>query len=341
MKIQFFKLLTMTIMHTYYREHCRDFTFIVPSDSAQLLKDGKLLAKEVDGRFIVLFEADGDGNSLASVAGRKLRIGLALRNSHFGNISELGPGAGMLTPIYRNGAGASDLYPEDSVLVGNIFSLSLSDKTRPVLVSLNDANGFVLQCDSITTADNRTEFSCDLTSLPAASYSISEIYPERTATTFLYHDAELQPQRPFGIVEIEISKDFYTLKPKPLAPEMTIMFSARLEALKYYVVANGNTNTNFFDKLTIADSGFSEEKRDEVVFDRVPGNALGEDDLSADLLGEIPGNILLFKSRDKVARREAGRKKIQLVKNGDVLISNLPQPAADKVKADIVIQISR
>jgi hypothetical protein len=341
MIIQFFKLLTITITHTYYSENCRDFAFIIPADTAQLLRDGKLLAKVVDGRLIILFEADEEGVSLVPIAGKTLRIGLALRNPYFSNFSDLGPDSGALTLLYLNSDTSAALNTEKTILVGNVLSHLLADKARPVLVSLKDSNGLSVRTETITATDSRTSVSYDLTAQQAGSYLISELYPGSSATSTIYHDAELLQHRPFGVIEIKIDNSFYTTTPKPLDPELEIAFEASKDTLKYYVVAKNNTNALFFDKLTIVDVGYNEENRPEVLFDRVSGTALGDDDIPAALLGEIPENILLFKSRDKVSRQETARKKIQLTKNGDVLIRHLPQLAADKVNGDIIIQISK
>jgi hypothetical protein len=341
MKIQFFKLLTIAITHTYYRDNCRDFAFIIPADTAQLLRDGKLLAKVVDGKLIVLFEADEEGVSPVPIAVKTLRIGLALRNPYFSNFSDLGPDAGALTLLYRNSENSAALDTEKTILVGNVFSHLLADKARPVVVSLKDASGLSVRTETITATDSRTSVSYDLTAQRAGSYLISENYPGSSVTSTIYHDAELLQHRPFGVIEIKIDNSFYTTTPKPLAPEFEVAFVACKDTLKYYLVAKNNTNALFFDKLTIEDVGHNEENRPEVEFDRVSGTALGDDDISAELLGEDPENVLLFKSRDKVSRQETPRRKIQLTKNGDVLIRHLPQPTADKVNGYIIIQISK
>jgi hypothetical protein len=46
---QFKTLFAVTIAHAYYRENCKDVAFIIPTDTAQWLKNGKLLAKELEG----------------------------------------------------------------------------------------------------------------------------------------------------------------------------------------------------------------------------------------------------------------------------------------------------
>jgi len=51
--------------------------------------------------------------------------------------------------------------------------------------------------------------------------------------------------------------------------------------------------------------------------------------------------LLLFKSTATVARMEKARTKIQLMKSGEAIINNLPQPGQDKTNADLIIPISK
>jgi hypothetical protein len=340
MKIQFFKLLTLTVNHTYYRNNCRDFGFVVPTDTTQLLKNGRMLAKELDGRLIVLFEADETGKPLAPLTGKTLRFALVLRNPYFGNITDIGPNPGAALRLYRNADSPTDLSTDSLRLAGSIFSHQLIHPERPATVTLADPSGVLLHKDDITAKDSRSSVSFDLTGEQAGMYAITETYPADTITNGIYVDPELYGCAPFGVVEVTINEDFYTLTPNPLAPELTIQFAARGDTLKYYLVARNNTSASFFDKVAIADAGFAEEKRPQVLFDRISAASFGSGEIPPALLGEAPGNVLLFRSQGEVLRQETARKKIQLTKNGDVLIKDLPQPAADRINGDIIIQIS-
>ena len=50
MTTHFKTLFTVTIAHAYYREQCQDVAFFIPADTSQLLRNGKLLAKESGGK---------------------------------------------------------------------------------------------------------------------------------------------------------------------------------------------------------------------------------------------------------------------------------------------------
>ena len=106
MSIQFKTLFTLAVTHAYYGGPCRDLGFVLPGETERLLGGGRMLAKELDGRLHVLFEAVDGGAPLVSAAGRVLRIGLKLLNPSFPNFSApvfdpaTDPAAG--TPFYSN-----------------------------------------------------------------------------------------------------------------------------------------------------------------------------------------------------------------------------------------------
>ena len=171
---QFRTLFTVSVAHAYYSAGCRDFDFVVPVDTAQLLRNGRLLAKVRDGGLHVLYEAAEDGTPLVPVAGRKLRFGLKLLNPFFSNITEFA----IKTPLYRNAPAAATLAaPQGVSLTGQMFSHPLTAATRPVTVVLKDEDGRSVQTDTITAANDRPTVSYDLTGQAAGLYVVEETYP--------------------------------------------------------------------------------------------------------------------------------------------------------------------
>jgi len=153
-----------------------------------------------------------------------------------------------------------------------------------------------------------------------------------TRTTY-YLDPELARQPTFGVVEVTLDDGFVAS-----APELSIAFTAKTETLKYYVVAR-NYAASEAAQLAVQDGGFVEESRPEVKFTKVAAGAFGTTDVPPALLG--PGTVTLFKSQGPVARRAAGRKKIQLKRNNDVLVEHLPQPRADRATADLIVHVAK
>ena len=149
-------------------------------------------------------------------------------------------------------------------------------------------------------------------------------------------DAELLRSGLFGVVEIEIDPGFYAA---PAA--FQIAFAARQETLKYYVVAR-NYADNEFNQLAVSDAGFTSDARPRIDFGRVEATGFDPDhDLPAALFGGAGARVALFHSQTPVARRARARRRIQLARNNEVIIPQLPQPGSASPTADLVIHLSK
>ena len=336
MRTQFKTLFVVTIAHAYYRERCEDVEFIIPADTAKMLKNGRLLARELEGKLYVLFETDEAGAVLKPIPGQTLRIGLRLINPFFSNFTDVDASFASSTLLYGNAATPAALdAPAKFHLVGQVFSHVLTDGARPVTVTLKDMAGVVLQTNEVTAAVNRLSVSYDLTGLRAGAYSVEEDYPAGPTLTAYYSDAEMGKAAVFGIMQVKIDNGFYSASPPP---EFEIAFDAREETLRYYVVA-----TNYpVDQLSVSDAGAAEDGRSQIIFDKIASASLTPTEkISRDLLKSSSAEVVLFRAQDVVARAEKPRKKIQLKKNGDVLITHLPQPRPEKPNADLIISVSK
>ncbi len=323
-------------MHSYYVGNCRDFDFVIPADTAQLLKSGKLIAKRRAGKLSILFEADETGAALAPLSGKKMRIGLKLLNPYFNNISNLNFDVHVSTPLYVNATSAYTLDAAKELrLVGPIFSHALLDSARPVTVTLKDADSQTLQTETITSSQNRDLVSYNISGQAPGSYAIEETYPGNTKTSTYYYDSEMLQLGIFGIIEFKIDSSFYVN-----AAAFTIAFEAKKEILKYYVVAKHYLDSEF-DQLSIADVGFTTDNRPEVKFTKVDSAAFGAGEISPTLLNGVDSRVVLFKSQAAVPRQKKARSKIQLSRNADVLITHLPQIGADKINGNIIIHLSK
>lgn len=339
MTTHFKTLFTVTIAHAYYREQCQDVAFLIPADTSQLLRNGKLLAKESGGTLTVLFEAaepDEGGSALKPMPGQTLRIGLRLLNPFFSNFTKVEPTFASLKLLYGNvGApGALDI-PTKVQLVGDLFSHALTDDARPVTVTLRDNAGRALQTDEITAAVDRPAISYDLTGVAPSAYIIDELFPDGLTRNPYYSDGELVQAGVFGVIEVKIDDGFYTTP-----PNFEIAFQAREETLKYYVVARNYGETEF-NQLSVADAGAVDDERPPIHFSKRSAEAFTEEEISAASLTAGTGRVVLFRSNAVVARAEKARKKIQLKRNNEVLIAHLPQPQPEKPNADLIIPVSK
>jgi hypothetical protein len=217
-----------------------------------------------------------------------------------------------------------------------VFGHALQDAARPATVTLSNAGGAVLETEQVTAGDGRTAVSFDLLGLPRGQLTLTEVYPGNVQkVTAYYLDAELRAEAVFAIVEVRLDAGFYA------APaDLEIAFDAKQDTLKYYVVARNYSDADLA-QLAVADAGFAEESRPQVTFTRVPAASFTAAEIPAALLAGTDGKVVLFKSQAPIARRAGGRKKVQLKKNGEVLVQHLPHPAPESASADRIVHVSK
>ena len=148
-------------------------------------------------------------------------------------------------------------------------------------------------------------------------------------------DAELFREGPFCLVEITVDAGFYAAP-----PAFAVAFQARAETLKYYVVAR-NYTAGEFNQLDVSDAGFAADARPQIHFDRIPSSGFTSAEIPAAQLGDSDARVTLFRSQQPVARQDQARKRIQLARNNDVIIAQLPQPGAAAATADLVVHLSK
>jgi hypothetical protein len=106
-------------------------------------------------------------------------------------------------------------------------------------------------------------------------------------------------------------------------------------------VVASNYTTAEFNQLNVADAGFNEQGRPQITFTRVAAGSFGPADTPPALLTTGGGSVALFKSQAPLERRAIGRRRIELRRNAEALIPNLPQPAPDNPTSDLVIHVSK
>lgn len=324
---RFRTLFTVQVSHEYYGGICRDFQFILPDDAAQALRGGKCLAKEIDGVYHVIFEADEEDAPLVSLAGRKLRLGLKLLNPWFSNFTELGNDFASAIRLYRNDLQYDTLgSPETLSPAGATLVHPLGTSMRPVVVTLEDGAGFPLQSKTVADADMTTvAFDAGMYAPGAFTVRESKGHDPGWGRSY-YSDPGLIRMGGCIIIEIGINEGFYSGD----APDFEIQFQAKQEPLIYHVIARNYGSTEF-GSLDIADAGFGGDDRPEVTFSATDTFA-----------GDDPAEkIVVFESDLPVSRQARGRTKIQLTKAGEPLIHNLPQPGPAMADATMIIRIAK
>jgi hypothetical protein len=149
-------------------------------------------------------------------------------------------------------------------------------------------------------------------------------------------DAELMRAHLFALAEITTGDALYDAAEPPA---FKMRFEARTEQLHYYVVARGYSQ-NDFDQFRVSDAGFGTDSRPEILFSRV-NQLTGDGVLPPSALGADGAMVTLFRSRDPVARQEKARRRIQLARGNQILIPQLPQPAAAAPTANLVVHLSK
>ena len=341
MKISVRTLLNVAIQHAYYTGACTDFEFLIPPATADVLRGGKLLARVVDGRLTVLFEVDADENVITSLAGETLTFGLRQVNPWFSNFTAPVITDGGLVPFYTNSANPAVFdAPAGIALVSGVFTYKPQTASRPLTVRLSNRANALIATEVLTEGEADVQF--DLRAIPDGRYRIDEVVGASSlAERQLMLSAEFRNMALWGIVAIKIDEGFYA------APgSFVLQFAARTERLKYFVVAERFSETEFAE-LNVKDTGFNDDKRSELIFERVPATAFSEesnDIFPASVLGDA-SRVVMFRSKDLVARRERGLRKIQLKRKDDdaegILVENLPLPGADRPQAHFIVHLSK
>lgn len=334
MNLRYLPLLTLQVVHAFYGGRCRDFRFLVPAETRRKLAGGRLLARERDGVLHLLFEADAAGDPRVSLAGATLRFGLRLLNPYFGNFTQLPAGFPARKLYYSNASDPAVLAAGESrAFMGPLFTHVPTAAERPVTVTLRDAAGDVVETRTLESGETPSAF--DLRGRPGGALSLEEVFPDETRSVPYFLDVELQQLDAAGVVEVEVDDAFYAAP-----PDFEIVFLAREEVLSYYLVAR-NYGSSDFDRLEVSDEGFGEDERPEITFEKVLAADFTAAEIPPSLIAGPDEAVVLFRSEAALPRRERGRRRIQLSRQNEVLIPNLPQPGADRAKAELIIHVSK
>lgn len=335
MATRFHTLFSIVVNHGYYLNNCKDIQYVLSDDTKKILRNGKLLHRVIDGQLHVLYEADGGGDPLRDCSGERIQIGLQLINPHFTKFTQLVlPKNAWL--IYRNqNVPTAFNAPEATRISGPVLRHGLVEATRPVTVELKTGANQLLAQASVSALNNRDDVDFLMESHAPGVYQVSESYTQSSYSEKYAYYPQLLRSGVWGVCDIEIDAGFYTTP-----AELELAFAPVENTLKYYVVAKNYSDADY-GNLGITDTGFSEQGRAEIIFDRVEPAAFSGDELEPSLIKSSSEKLVLFKSQAAVARLEQAHKKIQLNLNGDVLIPNLPAPGTSKAQADFIIHVAK
>jgi hypothetical protein len=117
MMTRFKTLFSLEVRHDYYGGVCPDIGFVVPQDTAELMRGAGMVARGRDGAFHVLYRADEGGAPISPAGGKTVRIGLVVRDPRLANITQgFDPASGALHVRNQQVATALDEPPARVVL---------------------------------------------------------------------------------------------------------------------------------------------------------------------------------------------------------------------------------
>jgi len=330
----FRSLFTLQLSHEFYGGPCPDFRYLVPEATEARLRAGRMIARERDGLFRVLYETDDAGRARVRLDGETMRFGLRLALPSFANYTALEEGFPARRLRFTNAAAAGALAAEPTVaLAGDLLAYTLTRNGRPATVTLRDASNVLLATEKV--ADARSTVTFDLRAVPPGALSLRAAYANAGDTLPVYHDAELLRAGASAIVEVTVDPGFYAA-----AASLVVAFTTRKDVLRYYIVAR-NYSDSEFTQLQVKDLGFGDDGRAEIVFTRVASTAFTAAELPPGLLVGAGERVTLFRSQAALPRQARPRRRLQLGRQNEVLIANLPHAGADRASADLIVHVSK
>lgn len=329
MNTRFLPLFSLRVAHEYYGagETCPDFDFVLAEHSREALAGTRLLPRLYDGKLYVLFEADENDAPIQDITGLELLVGLRLRNPYFEYFS--GPLPEPL-PLYANSASPHALYaPQASDLTAGRFTPAAAMAERPLALEIRRMKDKSLIWSAEIAAGDEVP-SLDMHGWEAGCYLVTQRSGVKSEDRPLIVAPDLADAGVWGTVMIRIEQDLWKTP-----PDFQVEFPARKEILSYYVVAPENWGD--FGKLSVTDA----TANPALNFRKFEKAGFPPDSISPALLGCANDQIALFRSEAETPRSATPNRNIQLNRNGDTLVKNLPLPREDMPLARFVVRLSK
>jgi hypothetical protein len=332
-RIDFRPLWTLEVRHAFFGGACDALEFLVPPSTQLALAGAHAIARPRDGRLHVLYEAGENGQPLSTLAGRRFLFGLQPREPSFELITvPLGIASGD-TALWRNSPDADALAGPGAVRTsGEQLRIEPRSAQRPLTVRLFDATDTQRAQTLLDTGDEAWTPPGLFT---RGAWRVEEDDGNGPPQSWRLH-VEPELAGAWGLLELTVDAGHIAA-----GHAFALSFAARSDTLRYYVVASRFGEAEF-NQVQVLDNGFAAESRPAIQFNRVLPAAFGAGHLAPGLL-DPSGNarIALFEAQASVARRARGPSGLELHRNGDLLIGNLPQPGADRPDAQFVVHLSQ
>ncbi|MFZ4576139.1 MAG: hypothetical protein ACOYN0_17275 [Phycisphaerales bacterium] len=327
MRTLFAPLVTLSIEHEFFAGICEDIAITIPEFTAAAIRRGRAIIRFDAGVLRVLREVDDPETT--ALAGKTLVFGLRPAPAAFESFTEpLVTSRAVVPRLSVTGPGVVGAVGE-AVIATGLYNVTPADPDAALRLRVRDGGDRVVRSglsDRPGTAAN-----LDLRGLDEGGYRLEQDIDGNPATQVvrtLYVSRDLERESPWAVLELPVSAAAYAG-----GVEFRLVFAARRETVKYVIFAP-RLEPAELAQLNVVDRGGADEGRPTLEFERVDpaGN------------GDVPGGGgagIVFRSRSAVPRLAKGRRKIQLVKNGNVLIENLPSPSRDQVQPTVVVHLSK
>lgn len=337
MQIRFHPLWTVTVEHAFFGGVCDALEFSVPPATAQALAGLHAIARQHDGRLHVLLEVDEAGQSVSSpdaLAGRMLHFGLRPRSTSFDTFSAPHGLPRGQRPWWNNALDPAVLGgPGGLLLSGPRLRVDPASAARPATMRVLTAAG--AERAAFALGPGEEGFTLPQ-AWPDGEWRIEETVLGVTSMRSVLVDPSLAHDGTWGVLSLRIDAAHLAA-----GQEFDLAFAARVDTLRYYVVAD-HFSAAEFDEVDVHDGGFAAEGRPQIAFQRLLPAAFGPSHLAPALLDSSgAARIALFESQATLARRARGPTHIELQRNGDVLMGHLPSPGADRTDAQFVVHLSK
>ena len=347
-------LFDLSIIHEFYDDgKANDFVFVPLQDTAVGLKNYKLVPRVAQAK-VDETQAHGLSVSYAEVNASPqipitaasvppLRFGLKLHQVNFLNFTKETGGL-VSGDIYHytnvgavDVAGVLELVRTTYKLKRKVFAYSFTLAGPPVTATVKvfDSLGVELTEYSQTLDSNNGDFEV-LIDLGKEANGVYELQVSSGGPVLqqdqFYLDDELVAMRAFAVLDIVVTNntDLSTKK-------LEISYTSREEVMKYFVVFEVPLIVG--DVIEVGQTPVSGLKFSEVT--DFTGGARAEDKATKEALeGRFPSrDIRLYESIGTFEYKETALKDVKLKKNAQSLISHLPAPSLDNVKAEAYIFI--
>jgi hypothetical protein len=330
-RIAFRPLWTVTVSHGFFGGDCDALDFLVPPATERALAGAHALVRVMDGALHVLVEVNDANEALSDLSGLRLLFGIKPREAAFDLFTvPLGLPRGM-AGVWDNQADANALGGPRAVRIsGEQLRIEPNAAERPLTLRLFDSAN-AQQAQTVLGVGDEAWTLPGLYS--PGEWRVEEQGAGPATSWTLWVEPELV--KAWGVLALGFDAGHL-----PSGQRFNLAFSAASDTLRYYVVAR-RFGAAEFDSLSVQDAGFAAEARPAIVFSRVIPADFNASHLAPALLD--PGGsarIALFEAQSAVARRVRGPAGLELHRNGDVLIRNLPQPGAERHDAQFVVHLS-